>query len=997
MFKKIFIFFLFYFYYLTAQNTLFQQNNSEKLFNEANEYYFLEKYSIAYESFFDYSQKFPNELKTIDAQYFIANCALKLNHRNAISMMKNFITVYPEHPKNAFANFDIGTFYFKEKKYDKSVEYLSKVDLTKLDKENKIESNFKLAYSYLNLKNYDKALPVFQRLKSEKNKYQFAANYYIGFIFYKKDQYQYAESHLKKAAENNGYSNFVPSILANCYLKQQKYDTLINYCETILEKNDTKKGFEDLYLLAAEGYYQKNNWSKANDNFENYFATTQSTTDLARFKYGVTSYKIENYNKAIEIFKKTAEKNDTIGQNSAYYLGLTWLQLSNKPYALNAFNQARKMQFNTNVSHQSTLEYAKLNLENERFKDAISACKDYLNNNPNGGIIHNEINDLLGEAYLHTNDFAIAIKHIEGLKFKSGNVNRTFQLVTHFYALQLYNEEKYTEAIDNFQKSLSNDFNRETTVLNNYYLAESYIFLKQSDNAIEYFTKVIRHTAKINPELFARSFYAMGYIYFNKTDYSKALIYFKDYVDEEKNETNKNILNDGYIRFADCQYATKKMGDALKYYDKPIENQAISDIDYCYLQKGIILAATNKNEEAKSKLNIILQNYPNSKYYDDALFNYGLIDFENTNYPSAVTAFTDIINANKSDVYVPLALQKRAIAMYNLKNYELSAQDYQTILNKYPTHKVASSAVLGLQEALNQMGKSEQMDTLLAAYKSQNPNDVNIEKVEFENCKTLYFEQKYNEVITKSNKFIAQHAQSQYLNDLKYFLADSYAKSEDKQTAYKYFEEVFNSGKSNFLNKTILKLSELNFENKDFLSSLNYYKKLENLASNKKELAQSWSGMMQTHFELKNNDSSNYYAKKIISFGAPSVIMNNKSLLFIAKNNLALESNTANDDLIVCLNSASDIHGAEATFLLAQELYDSKKYKNSLELLFMLNKKYSSFPKWIDKSYMQIADNYIMLNELYQAKATLISIIEKAKDLEITNQAKLKLEKLDAQ
>lgn len=997
MLKKIILLLCIYFLKCEAQTTLFQGNNEEKLFNEASEYLFLGKYATAYETFQDFYAKYPRQIKAIDAQYYIANCALNLNHANAVALMKIFLASYPNHPKAIFANFEIGSYYFKQKKYDKAVAFLSQVDNTVLDGENKIESNFKLAYTYLNLKNYDKAATVFQRIKIEKNKYQFAANYYLGFIFYKKEQFDYAETHLKKAAENEAYKRVVPVLLANCYIKQLKYDTLIAYCQNQLQQNDNKKGLEDLYLLTAEGCFHKQLWDKAIENFDIYFKLTNLTNDLAQFRYGVCKYKTEDYNKAIEYLKKTAEKNDTIGHNSAYYLGLTWLQLSNKTFAFNAFNQARKMNFNRKISQQSTLEYTKIGLELEKFQDVIVACKEYLNNNPNGSFVHNEINDVLGETYLHTSDYATAIKHIESMKFKSGNINRTFQLVTHYYGIQKYNEEKYEEAIESFEKSLANDFSREITLINNYYIAESYVQTNQTDKAIDNFDKVIKHTAKISPELFARSFYGLGYIYFNKGDYAKAQIYFKDYVDEEKNETNKNIRNDGFIRYADCLYAAKKLPEALKYYDKPIENQSAIDLDYCYLQKGIILAATYKNEEAKSKLNIIIQNYPNSNYYDDALFNYGLIDFENTNYPSAVTAFTDIINANKSEVYVPLALQKRAIAMYNLKNYDLSAQDYQTILNKFPTHKVASSAVLGLQEALNQMGKSDQMDTLLAAYKAQNPNDVTIEKVEFENCKTLYFEQKYSDVIIKSNKFISEHPNSNHIGDIKYFLAESYAKSDDKIKARTYLEEVYNSGKSTFYNKTIQRLAEINFDNKDFANSLFYNKKLANVAANKKELAQSWSGLMQNYYELNFYDSSAFFAQQIIKNGTASVVINNKSLLYVGKNAIAQNSKTSQDNLINCINFATDVHGAEAAFLLAKNLYENKNYKSSLEVLFLLNKKYNSYPKWIDKSYMQIADNYIRMQEIYQAKATLISIIEKAKDQDIANQAKIKLEKLDIQ
>lgn len=997
MFKNIFFTISFLiFSYSNAQNTQSISNEPTLLFSEAEEYVFLDKYSAGYEAFTLFAKKYPNDIRNIDAKYFSAFCALNLNYTSAEKLMQKFVIDYPNHPKTVFANYEIGSYFFRKKNYTKTIEYLSEVDLSVLNESTKLECNFKLAYAYLNTKSFDKSATVFHRIKTSKNKYQFAANYYLGFINYKKENYSESENYLKKAAENEAYTNVVPTLLANVFLKQKKYDSVIVYSEKQFANGLNPKGNEELYLILAEAHYQKKNWVETVNAFDKYFLSGLPTSELVLFKYGVAKFKTEDYPKAIQVLKKTAEKNDTIGQNSAYYLGMSWLKMENKLFAYNAFNQSRKMQFNKNISNQSTLEYVKIGLEMEKYADILSACKEYFSKNEDGSIVHNEINDVLSEVYLHTNDYATAIKHIENLKSKSGNTNRTYQLVTYYYGLEQFNQEKYQTSIESLEKTVANDYDRETTVSAHYYLAESYVLNKNPEKAEDHYLKVTRHTAKVKPEIFARSFYGLGYIYFNKKEYSKALIHFKDYTDEAKNETNKTILNDGYIRYADCLYAAKKLNLALEFYDKPIANNAVFDLDYCYLQKGIILAALYKNEEAKSKLNIILQNYPTSNYYDDALYNFGLIDFENTNYNSAVTVFTNIINAKKSSIYVPLALQKRAIAMYNMKNYELSAQDYQTLLSDFPTHKATSSAVLGLQEALTQLGKTEKMDTLLQAYKNQNPNDENIKKIEFENAKNLYFEQKYADAISKLTKYILDYPTSIYTSDATYFLADAYLKTNDKINAKTQFQINVKSESGNFYNKSVQKLAEIELEEKNYELSKKQYQKFAQIAANKKELTNAWAGLMQNYFELKQYDSSSHFANQILTNGSPSAAIANKSLLFLGKNALADQKDNAKDFLISCLNQATDQSGAEASYILANELFEDNDYKNSLEILFDLTKKYN-YPKWIDKSYSLIADNYIKMNELYQAKATLLSIIEKSKDTQIIEIAKQKLEKIENQ
>jgi tetratricopeptide (TPR) repeat protein len=219
----------------------------------------------------------------------------------------------------------------------------------------------------------------------------------------------------------------------------------------------------------------------------------------------------------------------------------------------------------------------------------------------------------------------------------------------------------------------------------------------------------------------------------------------------------------------------------------------------------------------------------------------------------------------------------------------------------------------------------------------------------------------------------------------------------DNSNAKKNFELVVSEGKSGFLNKAIQKMAELSMDTKDPHKAVSFYLKLIETAANKKEISNAWNGLMLAYYEIKDYDSSSIYANSIIKNGATSITYTNRALLYLAKNALAEDDEKSVDYLLSCANSATDQYGAEAYYLLAQYYYSQKKYAQSLEFLFELNKSFSNYAKWLDRSFMLIADNYIAMNELYQAKATLISILENAKDPEIILQAKEKLEKLDPQ
>ena len=82
---------------------------------------------------------------------------------------------------------------------------------------------------------------------------------------------------------------------------------------------------------------------------------------------------------------------------------------------------------------------------------------------------------------------------------------------------------------------------------------------------------------------------------------------------------------------------------------------------------------------------------------------------------------------------------------------------------------------------------------------------------------------------------------------------------------------------------------------------------------------------------------------------------------------------------------------------MAQLYHEAGNYAQSLETLFELNKQFPNEQEWTNQAFLLIADNYIALDELFQAKATLQSIIEHATDPAVIASAQQKLAALGQQ
>jgi len=91
-------------------------------------------------------------------------------------------------------------------------------------------------------------------------------------------------------------------------------------------------------------------------------------------------------------------------------------------------------------------------------------------------------------------------------------------------------------------------------------------------------------------------------------------------------------------------------------------------------------------------------------------------------------------------------------------------------------------------------------------------------------------------------------------------------------------------------------------------------------------------------------------------------------------------------------NVANNEFGAEAAYRCAYILYLKNEYKETEKSIFAFINREPSYPYWMTKGLLLLADNYAALKDDFQAKHTLKSIIESS---DITELVKIAQDKLD--
>ena len=977
-------------FFLMAQNSL-KQNDPDKLYDKGFELMERNNYGAARSAFESYLSSAPEGSVRADAEYYRAYCAVNLFNADGEKLMEDFIRNHPGHPKAANAYLDLGNFYYRDKQYKKSAEYFEKVKTGSLDDSKLYELRFKLGYSQFNLHDTIPALDNFTFVAGSVNEYRSPAAYYAGYLNLKLKHYDESLKFLKTAGNDDSYKDFVTPLLIENYYDQGNYRKVLDAGAEGIKTIQNAREKTTVTLMLADASYELQNYPQANQFFNDYLTARKNESNREiLLKAGISAYRTGYFIDAADFLKQAALSEGKTGQLASYYLGFSYISLDNKPYALSAFDAARKANDDKTIKEESTFYFGKLSFETGNFSDAVDALTAYNAGYPNGKH-KQEVNELLSDAYLRSDNYDQAITYIESLPNWSDRIKEVYQKVTYRKGTQLFNAGNYPEAVSMFRQSLKYPIDKSTVLSADFWMGEAYSVGRKYDQAIQAYSDVFRNDPGGTSVQFLKARYGIGYAYYNSKEYSKALGHFKAYTDRIRREGKNYFYNDALLRLADCYYATKDYSDAVSAYNSALR-EGNSEVDYCYYQLGMVYGIQSDLAASFRNFDLVINQYPSSVYYDDALYYKAQFTFENGDYEPAISRFTTLIENQPQSPYIPFALVSRAVAEHNLKNYSATINDYERVLKDYPRSSVSNSALLGLQESLAAVNRSDEFSRYLDLYKEANPASKNLAGVEFESAKTMYYNEKYPTAVDLFTKFMKNYPDSPLADEAWYYLGESYFRNQQLNEAINAFTKVTGYENSKWFNRSVQRLAEISYQLNSYNKAIGYFRKLSSLAGNRREQYDAWSGLMKAYYAAGKYDSTLYFSQTILNGGSLTVGAVSSAQLYQGKAYLA-KGNTdeAMDHFLNTVNAAKDENGAEAQYMIAAIFRNKGNFRQSNETLYDLNENFSIYEKWVGKSFLLIADNFISMGEAFQAKATLNSLIEKSPLPDIVAEAKKKL------
>ena len=721
-------------------NLLADYNHAVKLFNS-------KAYAAAQKTFMEVSESAEDRMRLkADADYYDAMCAIRLNQTDADKKVLSFVDNHPNSNKKDKAYFNVGNYYFANKRAAYALKWYSKVNQDALSGDNKKELNFKMGYAFLATRNLSLAKNKFVTLINDP-KYGNDSRYYFGYIAYKQEDYEIAEKTLEEIADEQAYKSEVTYYLLDISFKAGRFEKCIEVGIKLLEKAKPKDQSE-ISKIVGESYFNLKQYEESIPYLKAYRGKKGKWNNTDYYQLGYAYFKQNDFENAVNYFNKIIDEKNNVSQKAYYNLGECYLYLEKKSEALNAFKSASEMNFDLKVKEDAALNYAKLSYEEGNpYRSVAEILQDFLKTYPKNPS-YDEINGLVVTSYLYQQDYQGALDYLAKSKSKQ-NQELTYE-VSYYRGIQLFNENKLQESLPYLLDGIKSSEN-VIKAKSQYWNGEANYRLGNFQVALDRFLEFRTNPTASDTEEYPFIDYNIGYSHFKLKNYGSAVKSFQLFVQSQNEDLS--MTDDAIIRAGDCYFADSNYKNAIESY-RIVAEQIGAGADYAQYQIGMSYGFLKDNENKVAKLQELLTNFESSNFRDDALFQLGNTYAAMKDNQNAHEAYKRLFKYHPRSSYNPRALLRDGLLYYNDNENRKALQNYKDIVAKFPNSEEAKEAVTNARNVYVDIGEVDEYAKWVQGIDFANVPNAELDNDTYESAENKYIENDIPEAIIRFKKYI---------------------------------------------------------------------------------------------------------------------------------------------------------------------------------------------------------------------------------------------------
>ncbi len=927
-----------------------------------------------------------------DCAYYIANCAVRLNQRNADDLITEFVEKYPTSTKRNTAFLDVADYYFNNGKYAYARKWYDKVDEGSIARSEKNRFNFNYGYALYSTKDEKKAAKYLNRVVNSKE-YGSQAKYYIGFMAYEGDDYDKANEYFEQVSDNQKYKEKLSYYQADLNFKLGKFEKAIELAEEQLPKSNAAEKSE-LSKIIGESYFNLQKYAEAIPYLKEYKGKKRKWNNTDYYQLGYAYYKQNDFESAISEFNKIIDGNNTVAQNAYYHLGESYINLDKKQEALNAFRNASQMDFDAKIQEDAWLNYAKISYEiGNPYQSVPQVLSDYLDKYPETSY-REELETLLIDSYITSKNYKEALVLLKGKNSFENKV--AYQKVAFFRGVELYDETKYNEALNLFNGSLKEPRDPIFVAKATFWKAETEYNLTNYSDALIGFKQFNGLAEASNLAENDNVYYNLAYTYFKLKDYTNASNYFEKFIDKKTDD--KLRQNDAYLRLADGYFVSSKYQNAINAYKKAIQINEI-ETDYATFQKAMSQGYLGKSSTKVSELKTFIEGYPKSALRDDAMYELANSYVKSNDTDKAMQMYDRLNSEYKRSAFTSKALLRQGLVFYNGNDNERALNKFKKVAKDFPGSGEAVQAVSTARLIYIDLGRVNDYATWVRTLDYVEVTDVELDNTTYLAAEKPYLDNDTEKAIRQFNKYLNQFPNGIHALKSHFYLAQLYYKKDLFENAQPHYKYVAEAPKSEYTEQATVKLCEIYLTNSNWSEAIPVLKRLENEADYPQNVLYAQSNLMNAYYQTEDYTSAESYAEKVLSNSKLDNKIKSDAKIIIARSAIKKGNETKAKSAYADVEKiATGSVAAEALFYNAYFKNKEGKYEASNTTIQKLAKDYSSYKFYSAKGLVVMAKNFYALGDAFQATYILESVISNFPEFDdVLQEAQLELNKIKAE
>ena len=875
-----------------------------------------------------------------------------------------------------------GIMWSEKGEYQHAIDELEKVDVKNISRTIEHTYSFHMGYALMQLHNYKKALTYLLPLKTQHNSpYTLQASYYAGYCHYNLKEYNKALVEFLSLEHVGGYRKIAPYYVVQIHYALSEYEEVLERAERLLADFPDNEYNDELHRMIGEIYYQDSIYDKAAYHLEQYHklrvAKGRQILRNDLYLLGISNYSIEQYSQAINYLKQVKQENDSISESTCLHLGHSYLRANNLEKAILAYAAAIQFDINPILREEAMYNYVQATyLQNSALGENITAFQTFIQEYPKSRYI-DRVYALMADIYLTSKNYQAALDALLEIQQPSEKVLLTCQYLRYQMAVDAFLQNDMNNALKWAIELIEKEANTTDHKTEAYYLcAQAYYQLQQYPQTIEQINLYQQQPNIAHSENQKTAIYLKAYALFNQKQYTSAEPVYREYISLLANNKSNTYL-DALNRLGDCLFHSRHFQDACDTYAQVAQLNSFG-ADYALLQSGYARGLMHQYAEKVKVLTSLTQQYPNSDYADDALYEIARSELQQEHNMEAINAYQTLLEKYPNSTHTAKASLELGMTYRTLKQYDEAIHAFKHTISTYIGSEESYSALEGIEQILVETNK---VDEYIAYTKTL--TNINMEAISNEDsliyvtAELQYMMGNYQQAIAGLNTYLTSFCPGgRYCTNATYYAANSFYHLKQNEQAIEHFCTLADMQGNPYIEEACMRVAELSSDKQEYRTALYYYQRMSEVASSSSKRITALIGMLRcSHHLVEENNTTIDIATRLLNEPTLDSIVRNEALYYRAKAYIKdKQYESAIDDLTPVAQEVRTARGAEAKYLIAECQYHMEDINSAEEVIMSFTKQQTSHQYWLAKSLILLADINVKRNELFQAKQYLLAL-----------------------